>query len=86
MNEPMQISYTEWREIMDVPGIREMWGLDEDADVEDFKSVVYGVKYQFTSGSPGYCGDLYILQGEYLTGNPPLVLIRSQELKIINQA
>jgi hypothetical protein len=29
------------------------------------------------SGSPGYFGDLYILQGDVLTGDPPMVLRRA---------
>jgi hypothetical protein len=85
MNDPMKISYAEWREIMDLEAIRESWGLEPEATVEEFASLVYGVKFDFLSGSPGYCGDLYILQGAYLTGDPPFVLIRNQDLIIINQ-
>jgi hypothetical protein len=38
--------------------------------------MAYGVKFAFHSGSPGYVGDLYILQGDCLTGDPPCVFIR----------
>lgn len=85
MNDPIRISVSEWREILDVPSIRQMWALEPDATVEGFESAVYGVRFNFMSGSPGYCGDLYILQGDHLTGHPPVVLIRNQDLKIINQ-
>jgi hypothetical protein len=65
---------TEWGEIIQVPEIREGWGLEKDATVEDLKSMVYGVKFDFKSGSPGYVGDLYILQDDALQA--PLVFIR----------
>ena len=62
---------------MHVPEIKESWGL-EDETPEEFADMVYGAKFEFTSGSPGYVGDIYILQGDYLTGDAPFVLIRRQ--------
>jgi hypothetical protein len=75
MNKPQEISKTEWEEIIQIPVIRESWGL-EDETPEQFADMVYGAKFNFVSGSPGYVGDLYILQGDYLTGESPIVLIR----------
>jgi hypothetical protein len=75
MNKPLEISLDEWKEIMQIPEIRESWGLESETP-QQFADMVYGVKFDFTSGSPGYFGDLYILQGDYLTGDPPLVLLR----------
>lgn len=76
MNKPQEISLAEWKEIMLVPIVREAWGIQDHDIPEQFADVVYGVKFAFTSGSPGYIGDLYILQGDALTGDAPLVLIR----------
>jgi hypothetical protein len=73
-NKPMEISDAEWREIIQVPEVSEGWGLEKDETIEDFKSMVYGVKFDFMSGSPGYFGDLYIIQGDSLEA--PIVLIR----------
>ena len=70
----MEISDAEWREIMQLPEVSAGWGLEEDATVEDFKSAVYGVKFDFISGSPGYFGELYIIQDDALQA--PLVFIR----------
>jgi hypothetical protein len=62
-------------EIIQIPEVKESWGL-RDESPEKFASDVYGVKFNFVSGSPGYIGDLYILQGDVLTGDPPLILGR----------
>lgn len=72
--KPMEISDAEWRELMRLPEVSEGWGLEEDETVEAFKSMDYGVKFDFMSGSPGYVGDLYILQDDAL--QTPLVFIR----------
>ena len=34
----MQLSDIEWREIVAIPEVREGWGLEDDATVEDFRS------------------------------------------------
>lgn len=76
MNTPQPISAAEWEEIVRVPAVRDAWGLDEDETGELFASRVYGVKFDFVSGGPGYVGDLYILQGDNLSEVPPVALIR----------
>lgn len=75
MNKPLEISLPEWEEIMQLQIVKEGWALADETP-EEFASMVYGVKFDFESGSPGYCGDLYILQDDYLTGYPPLMLTR----------
>ena len=75
MNRPLEISHLEWAEIMALPMVRENWGLTDETP-DDFASSVYGVKFNFFSGSPGYVGDLYIIQGNVLSGDPPLLIGR----------
>jgi hypothetical protein len=75
-NRPQEISATEWQELINVRAVREGWGLSDETP-EDLAAMIYGVKFAFVSGGPGYCGDLYILQGDALAG-PPLVLCRSE--------
>jgi hypothetical protein len=77
MNKPLEISLAEWKEIMQMPEIRESWGIENETP-EQFAEMVYGVKFKFTSGSPGYIGDIYILQGDALTGDAPFVLLRQK--------
>src|SRR5688500_948966 len=80
MHQPQPLSLTEWREICHIKAIREMWGLTDETTPEDFAGSVYGVKFDFVSGSPGYVGEVFILQGDCLTGDPPVVLIRDEHL------
>ena len=86
MNKPLEISLAEWQEIMAIPYISQIWGLQDDETPEFFAEMVYGVKFDFVSGSPGYVGPLYILQGDVLTGDPPIILTREgpdKQLKVL---
>ena len=75
MNKPQEISAAEWKELFQVPVIRESWGLEDDETPEQVADMVYGVKFDFASGiAPGYVGDLYILHGDAL--GEPMVFIR----------
>jgi len=74
MNIPRRISPSEWKEIIQIAVIRESWGLDNDTTAEEFSNMVYGVRFDFVSGSPGYVGDLYIIHGDAL--GEPMTLIR----------
>ena len=76
---PHPLSPAEWREIIAVPAVREAWGLADDVEPSEFAGSVYAAKFYFVSGSPGYFGDLYILQGDALAGDPPMVLRRAQD-------
>jgi hypothetical protein len=78
---PHMLSIAEWKELMAIPAIRESWGLESEGP-EHFSKQVYAAKFHFHSGSPGYVGDLYILQGDVLTGDPPFVLLRDKEGKL----
>ena len=77
MNKPIEITLPEWKEIMDIEEVKDSWGLENETP-EEFASLAYGVKFDFMSGSPGYVGDLYIVQADCLTGDPPWVFIREQ--------
>ena len=78
---PEALTDGEWVELHRHPAIRELWAMHDEhcATVEDWKSVVYAVRFDFMSGSPGYCGDVFILQGDHLTGAAPIVVTRNQD-------
>ena len=79
-NKPHEISANEWHEIMEVDEVREGWGLDEDTTPQEFASSIYGSRFDFVSGGPGYSGDLFVLQGD-CDGSPPMVLVRNRSTK-----
>jgi hypothetical protein len=83
MNKPLEISLAEWKEIIQVPEIRESWGIDDNESPEQFAEMVYGVKFHFISGGPGYVGDLYILQGDAL-GEPMTLIRKNGELAMLD--
>ena len=79
---PYPLSTREWQEIIAVPAVREAWGLT-DEDANELAAHVYAAKFKFSSGSPGYVGDLYILQGDALTDAPPVVLRRDDDHTLV---
>jgi hypothetical protein len=84
MNKPQELSMEEWKAIMQIPAIRESWGLEGNETPEQFADMVYGVKFSFSpSMMPGYMGDLYILQGDAL-GEPMTVIRKNGELALLD--
>ena len=84
VNKPLEISLPEWKEIMGIKAVKEAWGLENETP-EEFASQVYGVKFRFQSGSPGYVGDLYIVQADTLSGDPPWVFTRRNGVICLEQ-
>jgi hypothetical protein len=82
-NRPQTITEAEWKEIVALRAVREAWGLDDDPDPLEFASCVYGARFDFMSGGPGYVGDIYTIQGDALTEVPPTVLRRDREGHLI---
>lgn len=82
-NDPHPITEAEWKEIVALTAVRKAWGLEDDADPEEFASIVYAAKFNFISGGPGYVGDLYILQGDAITEVGPMVLRRDRGGRLI---
>lgn len=76
MNTPKPLSNAEWREIIDVPEVKESWGLAGNETPEEFADSAYGVKFDFASGGPGYVGEMYLLSGDAL--GEPFTLIRKE--------
>ena len=83
MNQPLEISIAVWDEILKIPEIRESWGIEDDETPEQFADMVYGVKFDFASGGPGYVGDMYILQGDAL-GEPMTVIRKNGKMELFH--
>ena len=71
----------EWKEIMQLSVIRESWGLENET-LKQFSDMVYGVKFDFVSGGPGYVGDLYVLHGDAL-GESMTLIRRDNRLVVV---
>ena len=74
--KPYPLTAAEWKEIAAISTVRGSWGFQDGGNISDLQAQIYAVKFRFVSGSPGYVGDLFILQGDILTGDPPFVLQR----------
>jgi hypothetical protein len=82
MNAPKALSIEEWKEIMQVPAVKESWGLSGRETPEEFADMAYGVKFDFTPMTgPEYVGDLYILSGDAI--GEPFTLIRKNNRLVI---
>jgi hypothetical protein len=82
-NRPQTITESEWKQIVSLEAVREAWGLEDDPDPLEFASRVYGARFNFVSGGPGYVGDVYLLQGDALTEVSPMVLRWDGEGRLI---
>jgi hypothetical protein len=74
--KPYPITLAEWNEIARLPAVRESWGLEEEEGAEILSTRVYGARFNFVAGSPGYVSELFILQGDALSERSPFVLFR----------
>jgi len=81
--KPRPLTSDEWKEIIAIPAIRDAWGLEEDMTPDEFESIVYAAKFNYVSGSPGYIGDLFILQGDVLSDGSPIILKRDKAGKLV---
>ena len=76
-NKPYEISAVEWKEILQVPEVRELFSPIDTP--ESAASFAYGVKFMFTSKSATepYYGELFIIQGVSLS-DKPIILVRKK--------
>ena len=66
-NKPMVLSSAEIKEIAQFKVVQQMWGAEDAAEMADIlEHSAYAVKFAYVSGSPGYVGDYYIIQGDAL--------------------
>ena len=77
---PKKISKEEWKEIGNVRIVYESWGLNTQEERDNF--ITYGAKYDYITGCPGYCGDLFVIVGDALDVNMTLVLYRDRDGKL----
>jgi hypothetical protein len=80
---PCQVTPAEWQELTTVRTICNAWGIESNTTPDEFSPLAYAVKFKFASVSPGYIGDLFILQGDVLTVEGPMVLPRGYNGELV---
>jgi hypothetical protein len=61
MKTPPTITAKEWQEIMQLPRVRDIWELDQNATIEALSSQVFGAKFNYSERSAEEPSDLYII-------------------------
>lgn len=82
----MPLSPAEWDDVAALPFVRESWGLEGADSGSELAAVAYGVRFDYGSACPGWCGELFVIVGDVI-GNPPLLLAReqrAQELRFVD--
>ena len=80
----MALTNMEINEIAAIKDVRDMWGAEDAADmVSVIREQAYAVRFDFISGSPGYCGDYYLIQGDALGSNPIQLIRKDGKLTLI---
>jgi len=82
-NCPMALTTAEIKEIASLSEIQAAWGGENAEVMEQILRDIYTVKFHYINGSPGYAGDLFIIQPDMLGGEFPVTrLIRNREKKL----
>ena len=82
-NRPVALTLKEIKEIASVQRIQDLWGGENQADMELILKDICTVKFQYMNGSPGYTGDLFIIQPDVLGSEYPVTrLIRNREKQL----
>jgi hypothetical protein len=86
-NKPNALTRKEMKELADMESVREMWGAETAAEMEEMlDKEVYAVKFNYHSGSPGYVGDYFILQGDALGEAIELVRNTAGRIVIVDES
>ena len=82
-NKPFALTAKEIKEIASMKEIQDAWGAEDSTEMEETLKHLYTVKFQYVNGSPGYVGDLFIIQPDVLGNEYPLTrLIRNREKRL----
>ncbi|HEV2452924.1 MAG TPA: hypothetical protein VGY98_01595 [Verrucomicrobiae bacterium] len=82
-NKPLALTPKEIKEIASVQRIQDLWGMANSADMEMTLKDIYTVKFQYMNESPGYVGDLFIIQPGVLGSEFPVIrLVRNREKQL----
>lgn len=86
-NSPMSLTDAEIKEIAALTEIQDRWGGENAEVMEQILKGICTVKFRFVNGSPGYAGDLFIIQPEILGRHYPvtrLIRDRANRLEVLD--
>ena len=82
-NKPFALTAKEIKEIASLKQIQDAWGAEDAEDMELRLKEIYTVKFDYMNESPGYVGDLFIIQPGVLGGEYPVTrLIRNRQKQL----
>jgi hypothetical protein len=87
-NKPFALTAKEIKEIASFKDVQDAWGAENAADMEEILKGIYTVKFEFVNESPGYVGDLFIIQPGVLGGEFPvtrLIRNRKRQLEVLEE-
>lgn len=84
LEKPFALTQKELKEIAAVKSLQDMWGAANAAEMEEFLESVYIARFDFVNESPGYVGDLFIIQPSFLDSDVvPTRLIRGENKQLV---
>jgi hypothetical protein len=84
-NNPIVVSEPEFNELAQFKDLQEVWGANNAAEMAEYLSNSYCAKFYFMNGTPGYIGDLFIIQGDHLTEALPIRVVRQNgKLEVVS--
>ena len=88
-NKPFALTLAEIKEIASLKEIQDVWGAEDAADMEQTLRDIYTVKFKYINESPGYVGDLFIIQPGVMGSDYPVRRVirnREKQLEVLETA
>ena len=85
INQPVAVTPAEIKEMASSRELQDYWGgFDSAEEFEECLKGDYIVKFNFINGSPGYSGELFIIQSDHLSKEVPAVrLTRGKDGQLV---
>jgi hypothetical protein len=75
-NKPFCLTHSEIDEISATEAVQEICGAENAKQMREILEGAYAVKFQFTNESPGYVGDLFLIQAACLSTEIPVIRLK----------
>lgn len=83
-NKPFAVSKNEIQELSRCAALQGKWGAGESEEMEMFLDSAYIARFEFINESPGYVGDLFVIQPGCLADEIPVTrVIRNRKGELV---